>query len=77
MGVDCLFHVSVSALTHSAHPRVVLLGCLEQCDSFSYMKRHLVNQFEMGFHGDSRKREVTVGRGLLYALSSRIWEVAV
>lgn len=37
-GRDCLLHVSASALAHSAHPRVVLLGWLEQRDSFSYTK---------------------------------------
>lgn len=43
-------------------PRVVFFGCLEQFDSFSYKNRHLVNAFEMGFHGDSRKKVATVSR---------------
>lgn len=54
------FHFSVTLWPTQPTWRAVFLVCLEQLVNFSYKKRHLLNQFEMGFHGDSRNKVVAI-----------------
>lgn len=53
-------HFSVTPRPPQSTWCAVFLGCLEQLDNSSYKKRDLLNQFEMGFHGDTRNKLVTI-----------------